>query len=261
MFKNFLKGIRYYIKAIPRLIEFNLLKYVLLILTLLVFYFSPFFMFGFFISLFEKILPFKKTAYFLDLFSQFTASISGFMLLLFLSPLFSIVSEKVTERLRGKTYKFSFKQLVKDIIRGLKITFRNLFYQYVLVAILYLFIFFLPESDIVSKIFSVLLAIISSYFYGFTLLDYALENQRLDYYQSVNFIRKHKGFSIGLGLVYYLVLKFNNLPFVYDIFRANTYYITTFLEAFLLLIGVVAATIFVVEVQNKKSTSNIADTF
>lgn len=255
------KGMQYYIKAIPKFLQFNLLQYVLLIVVLLVFYFSPFFVFSFFISIFNKILPLPSTVYFLDLFTQITASISGFILLMFLSPLFSIVSEKVTKRLQGKTYQFSFKQSLKDIFRGLKITLRNLIYQYILVAVLYILIYSLPENTIYSKLFSVLLAIISSYFYGFTLLDYALENQRFDYYKSVNFIRKHKGISIGLGLVYYLVLKFNNLPFVYTIFGINTYYITTFLEAFLLLFGVVGATLFVVEEQNKKDTKRIIEVF
>jgi len=245
MILDILKGVNYYVKAIPKIKEFRLFKYFILLTIFLIFYFLFFEIIRQFTLLFEQILPFKRTTYFLDLFYQFSVSATGFMLLLFLSPFFSIISEEVFKQLQGKVYHFSIKQLIKDIFRGIKITIRNVIYHYIFVAILFVLAWLLPKNWIVNTSYSIILTLITSYFYGFTLLDYALENQKYNYYKSVDFVRKNKGIAIGLGLVYYAIINFTTLDFMQNIFDKKFMHLSVSLEAIILFIGVIGASLFV----------------
>jgi CysZ protein len=46
---------------------------------------------------------------------------------------------------------------------------------------------------------------VECYYYGFSMMDYSCERQKLNASQSVEFIAKHKGLAIGNGLVFYLM--------------------------------------------------------
>jgi len=58
--------------------------------------------------------------------------LTRYVMLTALSPLLSIVSEKVEKILTGNTYKFNLKQLIKDVKRALLIATRNSFLDYVM---------------------------------------------------------------------------------------------------------------------------------
>ncbi len=239
------KGIFSYIEAISKFGSFELQKYFILFLALLFIFLAPVLIMDAVMYL-CLILPFSESTKYESLFAQFMANISGFFLLLVLSPLLSVVSEKVTAKLQGKIYNFSTTQLIKDIVRGLKITIRNLFYEYLFVILMSIILFILPKHSLIYLSGEIALILITSYYYGFTLLDYALENHRFTYRKSIDFVKQNKGIAIGLGLVYYAVISLNNLPFTTDLLGHFNVYLTTLGEAIIVFIGVVAASILVV---------------
>src|SRR3990167_3745253 len=76
---------------------------------------------------------------------------------------------------------------------------------------------------------SILLFFISSYFYGFSFIDYNNERRRLTVKQSVQFMRANKGMVIANGLIFSFFLL---IPFC-----------GTTLAGFVAIISVIAATV------------------
>jgi len=117
------------------------------------------------------------------------------------SPVFGYLSEKTESIIEGKDYPFSFAQLMKDVSRGVKLALRNALWQTVY-AISILIISFIP---VVGWITPMLALFVECYYYGFSMLDYSCERQKLSPSQSMEFIGKHRGLAIGNGLVFYLM--------------------------------------------------------
>ena len=46
---------------------------------------------------------------------------------------------------------------------------------------------------------------VECYYFGFSMLDYSSERNKLSYQQSIAFIGHHKGLAIGNGMVYYIM--------------------------------------------------------
>ena len=159
--------------------------------------------------------------FFLYIFSLF----GGYLTIIFLSPVFTYLSEKIASIQKGKTYNFNFTQFIKDIFRAIIISARNILVQLVMVFALFL-IGFVPVIGWGISIFGNLLIV--SYFYGFSFLDYTNERHQLSIKESVKIVRRKKGLAIGLGLVFYLCLF---IPLLGGI-----------ISSFLAIISVVAAT-------------------
>ncbi len=159
--------------------------------------------------------------FFLYIFSLF----GGYLTIIFLSPVFTYLSEKIASIQKGKTYNFNLTQFVNDIFRAILISFRNILIQLSMVFALFL-IGFVPVLGWGISIFGNLL--IASYFYGFSFLDYTNERHQLSIKESVKIVRRKKGLAIGLGLVFYLCLF---IPLLGGI-----------ISSFLAIISVVAAT-------------------
>ena len=119
-----------------------------------------------------------------------------------ISPALAILSEKTDELITNQKYPFSFKQLLKDIIRGCKIVLRNMIIEFLFIIAGFI-LSFIP---IIGYICPVILFLISMYFYGFSMIDYSNERERLNVKQSVKFIRKNKGFAIANGLIFYCLM-------------------------------------------------------
>jgi len=90
---------------------------------------------------------------------------------------------------------------MKDMSRGIKLSLRNALWQTVY-AISILIISFIP---VVGWVTPMLALFVECYYYGFSMLDYSCERQKLPPAQSMEFIGKHKGLAIGNGLVFYLM--------------------------------------------------------
>lgn len=241
--KEFLLSITSYLQAIKLISKFQLLKHVVVLLILVLLFVFPVMMFGGVASVLSALIPYFDTDKYAEIGVSFMASMSGFFLLIILIPVFSMVSEEVGNKLKGKEVKFSFKQLVKDMARGLKITLRNLFYEYLFVGLIVIILSFLSEVYYLSKLGQLMIFVITSYFYGFSILDYAMENHQMNYRKSVDFARSHLGLLTGLGMVYYLTISLDMQPFFKDILGNISLYWVTFAEAIVAFVGVIAANI------------------
>lgn len=129
----------------------------------------------------------------------FYFSLFKYLFLIIGSPLFAYLSEKTAAILENRDFPFSFSQLVKDIFRGIRLTFRNALWQTVyLITIL-----ILSVIPLIGWITPLLILFIECYYFGFSMLDYSCERNRLSYSASIRFISKHKGLAIGNGIVFY----------------------------------------------------------
>ena len=256
MWQDVIKSIGYYGMAVGYFFKFRLFKYLILLLILLILFAFPVVIFDFLINFIAGLIPYFNVQKYTILTVNIVASISGFFLLLILSPVFSLVSEEVGKRLHGQTYNFSPVQLVKDIVRGIKISLRNMFYQYLGIAIISIVLYFLPEMKIIHLTGNTLIVLITAYFYGFSILDYAMENYRMPYRDSVQFVRDNPGLAIGLGSVYYLMISFNTIFEGRLVSEHFSVYWSAFSEALVAFIGVIAASVLMFEKRKSHSTLN-----
>lgn len=142
--------------------------------------------------------------------------ISKYVTLALMSPVMSILSSKTLECIEGKTTPFDFGQFIKDILRGITLSIRNLFAELFMNLLLFALnimvaFIFAPAEIILSPLTWFVSILISAYYSGFSTMDYALENKRFTYSQSVAFIRKNFGLAIGNGLPYALIFR---IPFL-----------------------------------------------
>ena len=168
------------------------------------------------------------------------ATFGGYIVLIVLSPVFAYLSEKTEQIITGKDYPFDGDQLMRDIVRGVLIAMRNLMIEtgYMLAA------FILGFIPLIGQLAGIVLFFISSYFYGFSFMDYVLERQRLTVRQSVLFIREHKGAAVANGLIFSI--------FMFIPFCGMT------LAGFMAIIATVAATISTLEVVDNVKRDNFA---
>jgi len=134
----------------------------------------------------------------------FYFSLFKYLFLIIGSPLFAYLSEKTEAILEGKDYPFNFSQLLKDILRGIRLAVRNGLWQAVYTVSI-LILSFIPVVGWVTPVFSLL---IECYYYGFSMLDYSCERHKLSPSQSIEYIAKHKGLAMGNGMVFYLMHAF-----------------------------------------------------
>ena len=117
------------------------------------------------------------------------------------SPIFSYLSEKTQSIIEGKEFSTGFKQLFKDAARGTQLSLRNMVWQTVYsISLLLLSLF-----PVIGWVTPLIALAVECYYYGFSMMDYSCERQKLSASQSVEFITKHKGLAIGNGLVFYMM--------------------------------------------------------
>ncbi|WP_159950534.1 EI24 domain-containing protein [Polaribacter septentrionalilitoris] len=118
------------------------------------------------------------------------------------APFMSPVSEKIEIHINGGLHQNHRKSSFQEqLIRGIRINFRNLSKE-LLITIPILLLKFIPIVNIFSTI---LLFLVQAYYAGFGNMDYTLE-RHLKYKESVDFVERNKGFSIGNGIVFILCL-------------------------------------------------------
>lgn len=132
---------------------------------------------------------------------QFYFSLFKYLFLIIGSPLFAYLSEKTEAIMEGRDFPFSFSQLLKDIVRGVKLALRNALWQ----TVYTLSILILSFIPFVGWFTPLIALIIECYYLGFAMLDYSCERNKLSTTQSIEFIGKHKGLAIGNGMVFYLM--------------------------------------------------------
>ncbi|MCK4662147.1 MAG: EI24 domain-containing protein [Bacteroidales bacterium] len=194
---------------------------------------ADFFLSGFLKSFISGFLWLVFHFLFIFIFAYF----GGYIVLIFLSPVFAFLSEKTEKINTGNNYPFNLKQFIKDIIRGIIIALRNLFIEIGITIGLFI-VCLIPVIGWLIGIFSPLIIFfISSYFYGFSYLDYSLERKKYNVKQSVKIMRKYKWLNITNGAIFAVLLI---IP-----------YIGTLLASFVAIVSVVAASLSIDEIADE----------
>lgn len=130
--------------------------------------------------------------------------VGGFMLfkyvmLIVLSPIMSVVSARVETKITGKANdsSFSLSQVINDLLRGIRITLRNLSREMILMLILFV-LSFVPTFGIVT---APLMFLIQVYYVGFGNMDYFME-RHFDVRGASSFVSRHKGLAIANGMLF-----------------------------------------------------------
>lgn len=131
----------------------------------------------------------------------FYFSLFKYIWLILGSPIFAYLSEKTESIIEGKDYPFNLKQLLKDAYRGVRLALRNTLWQTVYTVSI-LILSFIP---LIGWATPILALFIECYYYGFSMLDYSFERNKLTMQQGIEFTSRHKGLAIGNGMVFYLM--------------------------------------------------------
>ncbi|HEY8915073.1 MAG TPA: EI24 domain-containing protein [Chitinophaga sp.] len=118
------------------------------------------------------------------------------------SPLFAYLSEKTEAILQHREFPFSWQEFLKDMVRGIRISFRNMVFQTITLLLLFL-LSFIPILGWITPLAGFF---IEAYFYGFSMMDYSCERHRMNMRQSITFIKAHRGMALGNGIVFYLFM-------------------------------------------------------
>lgn len=148
------------------------------------------------------------TIIFILLVVLLSASFSKYIVLIILSPVFSLMSEAIDSKITGQKFDFELIQFLKDMLRGILVSLRNLMIELFWMA---LFGFVSIFSSGFGLITYPLLIIIGAYFYGYSMMDYTCERRKMSISEGTLFIKQNRWFAIGLGLMYWLLDK---VPFV-----------------------------------------------
>lgn len=131
----------------------------------------------------------------------FYFSLFKYLFLIIGSPVFAYLSEKTESIIEGKEFPFSFRQLMRDIFRGIRLALRNALWQTVFTVSILILSFF----PVIGWITPVIMLFIECYYYGFSMLDYSCERHKLSPSESIQYITRHKGLAIGNGMVFFLM--------------------------------------------------------
>ncbi len=130
----------------------------------------------------------------------------GYLIIIIMSPVLAYLSEKTEKILLKKEYLFDIQQLMRDIVRGILIALRNLFYQLLIIFVIFILGVIPLVGWLVSFVSPFILFFVASYFYGFSFTDYVSERQRLNVKQSVSFMKNNRGVISGNGMPFSLIL-------------------------------------------------------
>ncbi len=130
------------------------------------------------------------------------AFFAGYVVVVLLSPVLAYLSEKTEKIITGNDYPFHFGQFLKDIGRGILIATRNMSIEIIFTVVLFIFSF----VPVIGWLGPVILFFISSYFYGFSFIDYINERKKRTIRKSVLYMRIYKGVAIANGCIFALTL-------------------------------------------------------
>ena len=216
MIKNILSAIRAYVGSFRLLSQLKLWKYfaIPIIISLITATIVGFTAYG----LSDNIGTFLAKVWIWDwgkeAFTTFTSVIGAiFVLVIGLilykhivlalsAPFMSAVSEKIEIHINGDLkHQYRKTTFQEQLWRGIRINIRNLGKE-LLITIPILLLKFIPVVNIFSTI---LLFLVQAYYAGFGNMDYTLE-RHFNYKDSISFVSKNKGTSIGNGIVFMLCL-------------------------------------------------------
>ena len=131
----------------------------------------------------------------------FYFSLFKYFILIMGSPVYAYLSEKTEAILEGREHHIRWSYLLSDAWRGIKLVTRNMLWQtffFILIVVLTL----IPVAGWITPLIAIFL---ECYYYGFSMLDYSCTRHKIKPAQSIEYIGRHRGLSIGNGLVFYLM--------------------------------------------------------
>lgn len=129
-------------------------------------------------------------------------TLGGYIVLIFMSPIYSWLSERTEAHLSGKKHPFSLRQLMWEIFRGILVALRNMAFQ----LFISLFLFFFSFLPVIGLLVPFALFFLSAYFYGFSFVDYVIERKKFNVRESVKYVNKNAGLVAGIGCMFALAL-------------------------------------------------------
>lgn len=136
--------------------------------------------------------------------------ISKYIILILMSPIMSLLSERTNDILEGRINPFSLHQFVRDVIRGSALALRNMFLELIIIWIIgisaYLISTFIPPLGLlISPFIPIISFFVGAYFFGFSTMDYTNERHRLSIRESIQNIRQQKGVALANGSIFALL--------------------------------------------------------
>jgi len=127
-----------------------------------------------------------------------------YIVLITLSPVLAILSERTEAILTGKKYPLSVSQFTSDIIRGILLALRNMLIELGLLVALSIATIIFP---IMSPVTLVLLFLISAYFYGYSMIDYNSERHRLSVKEGSRLVNRNRILAASNGAFFDLLMR------------------------------------------------------
>jgi CysZ protein len=271
-FKHFWLGVRSFGKAIPFIIKHRLYFYILLPALIMILLYKG----GEMLVGRQSFSEVNTISEILNYLTKLLIDISlgillmtfaKFIVVIILSPLLTYLSERCDTLLTGNKYHFNLDQFWRDIQRAIRIALRNIVRQYLIILPIY-FIAWLFWKNPTSSPVMFLVFLISSYYYGFSFIDYINERRKLDVKNSIQFVRKTSGLAISIGGCY-AVLIFGPVDIGvifslkgYDPLNVSSSLLTIgyqlilwFLASAAPILGIVAATLAMYELGHLKSNA------
>ena len=128
-----------------------------------------------------------------------------YILLIVISPMLSILSEKVEQLYMDNPDHqmpgFSVRKLARDVSRGIRLTIRNLIRELSYTIALFL-LGFIPGASVFT---TPLTFGVQSYYAGFANMDFTMERY-MNVKERIQFVKNNKGMAIGNGIIFLLLL-------------------------------------------------------
>lgn len=131
------------------------------------------------------------------LFNLIFTEIYKFIILVLLSPINCILSEKFDSYLTGKEYQFSLIRLINDFLRMILIVISAIILEYFFLGIWWIVQWFLPDFIGETMFF-----LIASFFFGFSFYDFSMERYGLSFSKSWRFGFSKMSYMILTGAIF-----------------------------------------------------------
>lgn len=141
-----------------------------------------------------------------SIFDLIVSEFYKFVVLVILSPVNCILSEKFDSYLTGTEYKFDFIRLLNDFLRMILIVISALLMEYLFLGIWWLFSLALPDFIGETVFF-----LIASFFVGFSFYDYSMERYGLNFFKSWGIGFSKMSYMLITGGIFTLMIK---IPFI-----------------------------------------------
>ena len=215
MITGLIEGIFSYLRALGVMGRYGLMRYLLLsgvaglIIGALVFYLI-YISYDDIGALASQMWPWEKGQNVIDYIADGLSVLIMILLFFFiykyiifivLAPLMSIISQRVERAVTGEVHG-SGMNLVREFIRGIRIALRNIIREIGLTLLLLILSLIFPYF---AWLTGALIFLVQSYYAGFGNMDYTLERY-YDTSGSVDFVKRERGFAIGNGMIFLLLL-------------------------------------------------------